>query len=116
MDNHLDHFTLLVRDGHHVASLARSLIYLSIDLLRVEERLGDIVDVIDRHSSALGNPPPPQHIKMRNSLVLWSDGRFLLLLALVDGCPTGDVGLEAGVEVVAADLEGDEALAILTPR
>ena len=116
MDNHLDHFTLLVRDGHHVASLARSLIYLSIDLLRVEERLGDIVDVIDRHSSALGNPPPPHPHQMQKSLVLWSDGRFLLLLALVDGCPTGDVGLEAGVEVVAADLEGDEALAILTPR
>lgn len=118
MDDHLDHFTLSVRGGHHVASLVRSLIYLSIDLLRVEERLGDIDDVIDRHSSAPGNSPPPpsQQIKMRNSLVLWSDGRFLLLLALVDGCPTGDVGFEPGMEVVAADLKGDEALAILTPR
>lgn len=62
MDDYLDYFTLLVRGGHHLASLARSLIYLSIDLLRVEERLGDIVDVIDRHSSALGNSPPlPAH-------------------------------------------------------
>ena len=61
MDNHLDHFTLLVRGGHHVAGLARSLIYLSIDLLRGEERLGDIVDVINRHSSALGYSPLPAH-------------------------------------------------------
>ena len=49
-------------------------------------------------------------------LTFLRDGRFLLLLTLVDGCSTGDVGLEAGVEVVAADLKGDEALAILTLR